>query len=163
MVATVLLALGLDNRQAALSLSQFYAGDYEPQNIFTWIYSLQDDDVQICTNEMRLRDSLLRFLRQLRRDNAQVASPDIEEEVDVILYDGAPSYPPANEQLLTEIAGSRVRLFERNNLDYVGMVEIANSALIGALESRTHHLFFGRVYRIDAVEKVVLQIGQFSD
>jgi hypothetical protein len=65
-VATVALALGLDNRQAALQLSQHYSGSIDATSILIWLRNLDQEDILMSTDNRILQTVLADFIESLK-------------------------------------------------------------------------------------------------
>lgn len=65
-VATVALALGLDNRQAALELSQLYSGSVDATSILIWLRNLDQEDIMMSTDNRILQNVLADFIEAVK-------------------------------------------------------------------------------------------------
>ena len=66
-VATVALALGIDDRKAALQLSTLYHGAMDPTSILIWLEGLDQDTAMLATESSMLQDLLSDFILSMRR------------------------------------------------------------------------------------------------
>lgn len=64
--ATILLATGLESRQAAIACADQYSGVIEPASVLAWVRNLTVSDVGRWELEPAVRDDILAFARRLR-------------------------------------------------------------------------------------------------
>ena len=68
-VATVAMAMGLDNRNAALILSEKYGGTIDAQSILFWLRTLDHNEVSVSPGNQMLQKLLSEFIESIRRQD----------------------------------------------------------------------------------------------
>lgn len=66
-VATVAMAMGLDNRKAALILSEMYSGPIDAQSILLWLHTLNENEVNIYSDNEVIQKVLMEFITSIKR------------------------------------------------------------------------------------------------
>lgn len=135
-VATVALALGLDNRQAALQLSQLYSGSIDATSILIWLQSLDQSDIEICTDDWIQQSSLNELINSMRLKRhfllPSFRSPKLETlEVEGYLQD---VYVVEGMELLSEVENNAVHFYTPDG-DYLGPIISQDTDLLRDLAS----------------------------
>ncbi len=137
-VATVALALGLDNRQAALQLSQLYSGSIDATSILIWLQSLDRSDIEMSTDDWVQRSSLNELMNSVRLKRPfllpSFRSPKIETlEVEGYLQD---TYVIEGMELLSEVENNAVHFYTPDG-DYLGPIISQDTDLLRDLVTGT--------------------------
>jgi hypothetical protein len=137
-VATVALALGMDNRQAALMLSKQYNGSIDASEILAWFKSLESETVGDFADDGLVKKILQDFIESVRRryeiDIQSLRAPRFEPLVIEV-----PSY--IDEASLNE--GTELLIYCENDqfhlyspfVDYIGSVTANDGRLIKRLQN----------------------------
>jgi len=137
-VATVALALGLDNRQAALQLSQLYSGSIDATSILIWLQSLDQSDIEMSTNDWVQRSSLNELMNSVRLKRPfllpSFRSPKLETlEVEGYLQD---TYVIEGMKLLSEVENNAAHFYTPDG-DYLGPIISQDTDLLRDLVTGT--------------------------
>jgi hypothetical protein len=73
-IASVILSLGLNNRSAALALSNIYVGEIDPKSVLIWILALNKENLLECTNDLDIQNSLVNFVESLQAKRQNLSS-----------------------------------------------------------------------------------------
>lgn len=158
-VATILLTVGLRHRQAALALANIYNATLEPGSVLGWINGLDDEAMCSQIDDAGLHGILQEFV-QSRQAQYQPVAPNPSIELAISM--------PVNEQtlaleqdavLITQIQEDQVHLFLPDSIDYLGIIELADSVLRDRLQTGEATIKVSNLYVQSESVEIGLTIG----
>ncbi len=157
-IATVAMAMGLDNRKAALILSEKYSGPIDAQSILFWLRTLDQNAVSGYSGNEALQKLLADFIASVQRSDNFIeflrGSVPTTVSVEVAGYTGD-SLVGEGTELLGLYEDGFVHLCTQTG-DYLGTTEIEHSEALKRLQSGTASITVKEVVR--EFDEVLLQL-----
>lgn len=157
-IATVAMAMGLDNRKAALLLSEKYSGPIDAQSILFWLRTLDQNAVSSYSGNEALQKLLADFIATIQRPDYLIeflqGSAPIAVSVEVAGYTGD-SLVGEGTELLGLYEDGFVHLCTQTG-DYVGTTEIEHGEALKRVQSGTASITVKEVIR--EFDEVLLQL-----
>ncbi len=157
-VATVAIAMGLDNRNVALLLSEKYSGPIDAQSILFWLRTLTQNAVSGYSDNEALQKLLADFIASIQKSDNFIeflrGSVPITVSVEVAGYTGD-SLVGEGTELLGLYEDGFVHLYTQTG-DYLGTTEIEHGETLKRLRSGTASITVKEVIR--EFDEVLLQL-----